>query len=82
MNKLTVPGRIFVTLLILGVLWGIKWLVLDSRMVLKKTEISSQEIGKIDLPDAPKNASTAVPQADMPSEKAANLSTPALRWQL
>ena len=82
MNKLTVPGRIFVTLLILGVLWGIKWLVLDSGMVLKKTEISSQEVGKIDLPDAPKNASTAVPQADMPSDKSASLSTPALRWQL
>ena len=82
MNKLTVPGRIFVTLLILGLLWGLKWLVLDSGMVLKKTEISSQEVGKIDLPDAPKNASTAVPQADMPSDKPANLSTPALRWQL
>lgn len=82
MNKLTVPGRIFVTLLILGVLWGIKWLVLDSGMVLKKAEISSQEVGKIDLPDAPKNASTAVPQADMPSDKPASLSTPALRWQL
>jgi OmpA-OmpF porin, OOP family len=82
MNKLTVPGRIFVTLLILGVLWGIKWLVLDSGMVLKKAEISSQEVGKIDLPDAPKNASMAVPQADMPSDKSANLSTPALRWQL
>jgi OmpA-OmpF porin, OOP family len=49
---------------------------------LKKNEISSQEVGKIDLPDAPKNASTAVPQADMPSDKPASLSTPALRWQL
>jgi OmpA-OmpF porin, OOP family len=82
MNKLTVPGRIFVTLLILGALWGLKWLILDSGMILKKTEISSQEVGKIDLPDAPKNASTAVPQADMPSDKSASLSTPALRWQL
>jgi OmpA-OmpF porin, OOP family len=82
MNKLTVPGRIFVTLLILGGLWGLKWLILDSGMVLKKTETSSQEVGKIDLPDAPKNASTAVTQADMPSDKPANLSTPALRWQL
>jgi OmpA-OmpF porin, OOP family len=82
MNKLTVPGRIFVTLLILGLLWGLKWLILDSGMVLKKTEISSQEVGKIDLPDAPKNASTAVPQADMPTDKPASLSTPALRWQL
>jgi OmpA-OmpF porin, OOP family len=82
MNKLTVPGRIFVTLLILGLLWGIKWLVLDSGMVLKKNEISSQEVGKIDLPDAPKNAATAVQQADIPSDKPASLSTPALRWQL
>jgi OmpA-OmpF porin, OOP family len=82
MNKLTVPGRILVTLLILGLLWGLKWLILDSGMVLKKNEISSQEVGKIDLPDAPKNASTAVTQADMPSDKAASLSTPALRWQL
>ncbi len=82
MNKLTVPGRILVTVLILGLLWGLKWLVLDSGMVLKKTEISSQEVGKIDLPDAPKNAATAVQQADMPSDKPANLSSPALRWQL
>jgi OmpA-OmpF porin, OOP family len=82
MNKLTVPGRIFVTLLILGGLWGLKWLILDSGIALKKNEISSQEVGKIDLPDAPKNASTAVPQADMPSDKPASLSTPALRWQL
>jgi OmpA-OmpF porin, OOP family len=82
MNRLTLPGRIFVTLLILAALWGLKWLILDSGMVLKKTEIASQEVGKIDLPDAPKNASTAVPQAEMPSDKAANLSTPALRWQL
>jgi OmpA-OmpF porin, OOP family len=82
MNRLTLPGRILVTLLILAALWGVKWLVLDSGMVLKKTETSSQEVGKIDLPDAPKNASTTVPQAEMPSDKAANLSTPALRWQL
>jgi OmpA-OmpF porin, OOP family len=82
MNRLTLPGRILVTLLILAALWGVKWLVLDSGMVLKKTETQSQEVGKIDLPDAPKNASTAVPQAEMPSDKAANLSTPALRWQL
>jgi OmpA-OmpF porin, OOP family len=82
MNRLTVPGRLLITALIIGLVWGLKWLVLDSGMVLKKNEISSQEVGKIDLPDAPKNASTAVPQADMPTDKAASLSTPALRWQL
>jgi OmpA-OmpF porin, OOP family len=82
MNRLTVPGRLLITALIIGLAWGLKWLVLDSGMVLKKNEISSQEVGKIDLPDAPKNASTAVPQADMPTDKAANSSTPALRWQL
>lgn len=82
MQRLTVPGRLLVTALIIGLIWGLKWLVLDSGMVLKKNEISSQDVGKIDLPDAPKNASTAVPQADMPTDKAASLSTPALRWQL
>ena len=82
MNRLTLPGRIFVTVLILGLLWGLKWLVLDSGMVLKKTETQSQEVGKIDLPDAPKNASTAVPQAEMPSDKAASINSPEVRWQL
>jgi OmpA-OmpF porin, OOP family len=82
MQRLTVPGRLLVTALIIGLIWGLKWLVLDSGMVLKKNEISSQEVGKIDLPDAPKNASTAVPQADMPTDKPASSSTPALRWQL
>ena len=82
MNRLTLPGRFFVTVLILGLLWGLKWLVLDSGMVLKKTETQSQEVGKIDLPDAPKNASTAVPQAEIPSDKAASINSPEVRWQL
>ena len=82
MNRLTLPGRIFVTVLIIAAIWGLKWLVLDSGMVLKKTETQSQEVGKIDLPDAPKNASTAVPQAEMPSDKAASINSPEVRWQL
>ncbi len=82
MNRLTLPGRILVTALILAGVWGAKWLVLDSGLVLKKTETQSQEIGKIDLPDAPKNAATAVPQAELPSDKVVNSTSAAFRWQL
>lgn len=82
MNRLTIPGRILVTLLLLAGLWGLKWLIVDSGYVLKKTVTESQTVGRIDLPDAPKNAATAVPQAAMPSDKPATLDSPEIRWQL
>lgn len=81
MSRLTVPGRILITALILGGLWGLKWLIVDSGYLLKKSVAESQAVARIDLPDAPKNAAATVPQADMPSDKEAALTTPEIRWQ-
>ena len=81
MNRLTLPGRILVTALIIGGLWGLKWLIFDSGHVLKKTITESQSVSRIDLPDAPKNAATAVPQTAMPTDKVASLTSPEVRWQ-
>lgn len=82
MNRLTVPGRILVTLLILAGLWGLKWLILDSGYVTKQQVTESQTINRIDLPDAPQNAATAVSQAAMPGDQVANSDKPEVRWQL
>lgn len=81
MNRLTLPGRILITALIIAGLWGLKWLVVDSGYVLKKTVTESQNVSKIDLPDAPKNAATAVTQIAMPTDKVASLTSPEVRWQ-
>lgn len=81
MNRLTLPGRIIVTALIIAGLWGLKWLIVDSGYALKKTVAESQSVSRIDLPDAPRNAATAVPQTAMPTDKAASLTSPEIRWQ-
>jgi OmpA-OmpF porin, OOP family len=82
MKRLTTFGRLFVTFLIILGLWGLKWLVLDSGMVMKKQVSSAQDIGKIDLPTAPKNASTTVSPMAMPSASPANSNAPEIRWLL
>ncbi len=80
MKRLTPFGRISIVVLILGALWGLKWLILDSGYVLKKEVTTSQEVGKVDLPTAPKNASSTVQAMSLPNDKPANLTSPQVRW--
>ncbi len=81
-TQLTSFGRLAIAISIIAALWGLKWLILDSGNVMKKEAATSQEIGKIDLPTAPKNASSSVSAAEMPSEVLANVSSPEIRWML
>jgi outer membrane protein OmpA-like peptidoglycan-associated protein len=82
MKKLTVVGKLSVVILFVLALFGIKWLIMDSGYVLQKETKQSEVIQKIDLPDAPKNAQTAVQPVDMPGTSPASLSGPEMRWQL
>ncbi len=82
MNRLTPLGRITVVIVIIAALWGLKWLLLDSGYVMAKKATASQEIGKIDLPTAPKNAATTVQSMNLPTDKPANVDAPAIRWML
>lgn len=82
MKRLTLAGRLIVTALFVGVIWGAKWLLMDSGYVLKKETQASQDISKIDLPDAPKNAQTSVQPAEMPSDKPVVTNAPEIRWLL
>jgi outer membrane protein OmpA-like peptidoglycan-associated protein len=82
MKKLTPLGRLLLVVLIIGGLAGLKWLILDSGLVLKKETIQSQDIGNITLPDAAKNSNTNVQAAGMPSETPAKLNAPEIRWLL
>ena len=66
MNKLTTFGKIAVTVAIIGALVGAKWLIMDSGLIMKKKVKQSEEIGKIDLPTAPANASSTVSAVEMP----------------
>jgi OmpA-OmpF porin, OOP family len=82
MKKLTPLGRLMLVLAIIAILFGLKWLILDSGYVLKKETTQSQDVGKIDLPDAAKNTNNSVQVAGMPSENPASLSSPQIRWML
>lgn len=82
MKRLTLTGRLIVTALFVGAIWGAKWLILDSGYLLKKETTQSQTLDKIDLPDAPKNASTSVQSTDMPTDKPLTGGGDEIRWQL
>ncbi|RFS13893.1 phosphate ABC transporter substrate-binding/OmpA family protein [Emticicia sp. C21] len=81
-TKLTPFGRLTIAVLIVAGLWGLKWLILDSGYVMEKSSSQSQDVGKIDLPTAPKNASSSVAPIEMPSDQPANVSSPEIRWML
>ncbi|MBC8110535.1 MAG: OmpA family protein [Verrucomicrobia bacterium] len=80
MKKLTPLGRLFLVLAIIGSLFGLKWLIMDSGYVMQKQTIASQDVDKIDLPDAAKNTNTNVGLANMPSETPATINQPEVRW--
>ncbi|MDJ1480314.1 phosphate ABC transporter substrate-binding/OmpA family protein [Cytophagaceae bacterium YF14B1] len=80
MKRLTPLGRITIVALILAGLWGLKWLIMDSGYVMTKQLTTSQDVGKVDLPTAPKNASSTVQAMSLPGEKPANLNSPQVRW--
>ena len=82
MNKLTTFGKISVTVLIIGALVGAKWLVMDSGWILKKKIGEVQNIGKVDLPTAPANASSTVAEISLPTETPANVNSTEIRWLL
>jgi OmpA-OmpF porin, OOP family len=82
MRKLTTFGKLAIVILILAALYGLKWLIMDSGYISQKETSESVTLGKIDLPDAPKNASVAVKEAALPTDKPANLSSKEVRWQL
>ncbi|HUM52405.1 MAG TPA: phosphate ABC transporter substrate-binding/OmpA family protein [Chitinophagales bacterium] len=79
MNKLTTFGKIAVTVAIIGALVGAKWLIMDSGLIMKKKVKQSEEIGKIDLPTAPANASSTVSAVEMPSDNPANINSKEVR---
>ena len=79
MNKLTTFGKIAVTVAIIGALVGAKWLIMDSGLIMKKKGKQSEEIGKIDLPTAPANASSTVSAVEMPSDNPANINSKEVR---
>jgi outer membrane protein OmpA-like peptidoglycan-associated protein len=82
MARLTTFGKLAVLLLIGGVIFlGVK--VLDKMGYLGSRQTKeSTIIEKVDLPDAPKNASTSVQALELPSSQMANNNTPEVRWLL
>ena len=73
MKNLTIPGRILITLLFVGFLYGVKWLVFDSGYVRNKEANRSEISQQNDAPSSTQSDSPA-PYA-VPSESEPN--TPA-----
>ncbi len=78
MQRLTIGGRIALTLIILGAIFAAtKFFYLDKIPVSE-----SQTIARIDLPDAPHNAASTVAPVSLPSDNLAPSTKPAIRWLL
>jgi OmpA-OmpF porin, OOP family len=80
LSRLTPIGRMSVAIAIVLGLFGIYKTLSNSGIIGSKSTSESTVINKIDLPDAPKNASTSVATMPLPSNRPANLSTPEVRW--
>jgi outer membrane protein OmpA-like peptidoglycan-associated protein len=80
MARLTTLGKLAVLLVIGGVIFlGVK--VLGNMGYLgPRTTKESAIIEKVDLPDAPKNASTSVQPLALPGKQPANVNSPEIRW--
>ena len=80
-NRLTPVGRFVLTLSIILGLWGLKWLVMDSGLVLKKETVASQEISKVALPETggTYNGGVVAPLS-MPTSTPAKINAPEVRW--
>jgi OmpA-OmpF porin, OOP family len=82
MSRLTTFGKLAVLLLIAGALFIGYKLISGTGLISPKETKASEVLTNIDLPDAPKNASSTVQPLDLPSNRPANLSSPELRWLL
>jgi OmpA-OmpF porin, OOP family len=80
LSRLTPIGRMSIAIAIVLGLFGIYKTLSNSGIIGSKATSESTVINKIDLPDAPKNASTSVATMPLPSNRPANLSTPEVRW--
>ncbi|MBL7826450.1 MAG: OmpA family protein [Saprospiraceae bacterium] len=81
-SRLTTFGKLTITFLIVGALFGIYKFLQSQGYLNPKDTQQSQVIEKVDLPDAPKNAASTVSPANMPGSSPARLSTPEVRWLL
>ncbi len=81
-NRLTPVGRLAIVAGIVALLWGAKWLVIDSGYLLKKETIASQLVGKVNLPDIGRSGGGAAPALEMPAEGVAKNGGQEVRWLL
>ena len=79
-TRLTPVGRMAVTVAIIAALFGGYKLLSSMGIIGSRATSESAVITKIDLPDAPKNASSSVATLPLPSDRPANISTPEVRW--
>ncbi len=80
LSRLTPVGRLTLTLAIVAGLFGGYKYFESKGMFGSRATSESTVINKIDLPDAPKNASTSVATLPLPSDRPANVGTPEVRW--
>jgi OmpA-OmpF porin, OOP family len=80
LSRLTPVGRMTIAIAIVLGLFGLYKTLSNSGIIGSKSTSESTVINKIDLPDAPKNASTSVVTMPLPSNRPATIATPEVRW--
>ncbi len=81
-SRLTPIGRLSVTALIIAALFGGFKFLQSQGYLNPKAAQESVTLGKVDLPDAPKNAASSVPALALPSNRPTKSSAPEVRWQM
>lgn len=76
--KVKKSAKIFIALLVVGGLFGLKWLLVDSEYVFKKDVKQTVEVSSVILPDAPKDAQggAAVQFNGLPTSDVASVNSP------
>lgn len=83
MKKLTLAGKLTLGLLLVGLVFLVKWLLVDSEYVFTKEVKQSVNVQQIVLPDAPKTTSGQnVEAVALPTDEVATVNSPRMTIEI
>jgi len=81
--KVKKSAKIVMALLIVGALFGLKWLLVDSEYIFSKEVKQTVQVNTVVLPDAPKDIKGATVEfAGLPTADVANVNAPRINFEI
>lgn len=82
-TKIKPGAKIFLVALVVALIFGIKWLVVDSELIFSKEIKQTVEVNSVVLPDAPKDVQGGtVAYAGLPTDALANVNSPRMTFEI